>query len=75
MKIILLQPSLRKKSLTFEILLEFQNILSKNENYEIEMIDLREKHLEFCDGSEIAAYQSDIQEIYHSFKTADSIIL
>ncbi len=75
MKIILLHPSLRKNSLTAEILHEFQNLLSKNEVYEIETIDLREKQLEFCDGRELLAYNSDLQEIYQKLKSADIVIL
>ena len=92
-KIILLQPSLRKNSLTAEILQEFQDLLVGNaglrsaesnmrsvesnlhsKNYEIEIIDLREKHLEFCDGRELTAYNSNLQEIYQKLKTADIII-
>lgn len=75
MKIILLHPSLRTNSLTAEILHEFQNLLSKNEVYEIETIDLREKQLEFCDGRELLAYNSDVQEIYQKLKSADIVIL
>lgn len=74
-KIILLQPSLRKNSLTAEILKEFQNLLSKNENYEIETIDLREETLEFCDGRELAGYNADLQKIYQKLKSADIVIL
>ena len=79
-KIILLQPSLRKSSLTAEILQEFQNLLVGNEyfrsqNIGIETIDLREKNLEFCDGRELSAYNSDVQEIYQQLKSADIIIL
>lgn len=74
-KIILLQPSLRKTSLTTEVLQEFQDLLSKNETFEIETIDLRETQLEFCDGRELLAYNSDLQEIYQKLKSADFIIL
>jgi NAD(P)H-dependent FMN reductase len=74
-KIILLQPSLRKNSLTAEILKEFQNMLLKLEAYKIETIDLREKELEFCDGRELSAYNPDLQEIHQKLKSADIVIL
>ena len=73
-KIILIQPSLRKNSLTVEILKEFQNMLSKCEDIEVELVDLREMQLEFCDGRELAAYNSDLQAIYEKLKKADIVI-
>ncbi|MCH8518173.1 NAD(P)H-dependent oxidoreductase [Candidatus Gracilibacteria bacterium] len=74
-KIILLQPSLRKNSLTDAILREFQDMLVKSGDFEVEIIDLREKTLEFCDGRELGEYHDDIQEIYQKLKASKIVIL
>ena len=80
MKIILLQPSLRKNSLTSEILQEFQNLLVGNEyfrseNYEIKTIDLREIELEFCDGRDIKDYNRGLQDIFQEIQKSDMLII
>ena len=80
MKILLLQPSLRKNSLTSEILQEFQNLLVGNEyfrseNYEVKTIDLREIELEFCDSRDIKDYNTDLQDIFQEIQDSDILII
>ena len=80
MKILLLQPSLRKNSLTSELLQEFQNLLVGNEyfrseNYELKTIDLREIEPEFCDGRDIKDYNTDLQDIFQEIYDSDMLII
>ena len=80
MKILLLQPSLRKNSLTAEILREFEKLLIRNENIrsqniEIKIIELREKELEFCDGRDIKDYNRDLQDTFQEIQDSDILII
>jgi len=74
-KITLLQPSLRKDSLTAEILQYFRDMLLQNTVHEIEIVDLREIELEFCDGRDLKYYNRDIQDMYQKIKDSDILII
>ncbi len=73
-KILLVQPSLRKNSLTALILRELYDMLNEFWDLETELFDLRGKHLEFCDEREISEYSQDIQELYQKMQESESII-
>lgn len=73
-KIIIIQPSLRKDSYTAKLAQKIQFFLQSRENIEVEILDLRNRKLEFCDGREIQEYNADMQADYQKIRQADIIV-
>lgn len=74
MKITIIQPSLRKDSYTYQLCKKIEVILQQK-GVQVDLIDLREKELQFCDGREIHEYNTWIQDQYSIMKESDLIIM
>ena len=73
-KIILIQGSLNKSSKTAIVLNEVaKELLKKTSDFHI--IDLREIHMEFCDGRPLEMYSKEIQQIYRELEKAKGYII
>lgn len=73
-QIVIIQPSLRQQSYTAILCNIFIQGCLDRKDVEVKLIDLRERHLEFCDGREIFEYNTDIQSDYEAVKYADIVI-
>ena len=72
-KIVLISSSLSKNSRSAKLIQFTANRLKEFGN-EIQIIDLREREIPFCDGRKLADYSTGIQDLYDDIKSTDSII-
>ena len=72
-KIVLISSSLSKNSLSAKLIQFTANRLKELGN-EIQIIDLREREIPFCDGRKLADYSTGIQDLYKDINSTDSII-
>lgn len=72
-KIVLISSSLSKNSRSAKLIKFTANRLKELGN-EIQIIDLREREIPFCDGRKLADYSTGIQDLYDDIKSTDSII-
>lgn len=73
-KIILVQSSLNPNSRTAIVVQKAGDLLNEM-NYEIEIIDLRDYEIPFCDGRPLSEYGGDTLEIHEKLKTGDAFII
>ena len=72
--IIVIQASLSKDSKTSIVTKEAVKKLEKK-GVEVEVIDLREVSIPFCDGRKLEKYSKEVQEIYSKIEMANGYIL
>lgn len=75
-KIVIIQSSLNENSTTAHLTSKTYHILKEKANcLTIEILDLREIELQFCDGRDLMKYNSDLQKVYTLLSDADGFII
>ncbi|MDC3412131.1 NAD(P)H-dependent oxidoreductase [Aquibacillus sp. 3ASR75-11] len=76
MKIVGISGSLTPRSKTFITVEKALNFAEKSEhNVETELINLRDYHLQFCDGRDPSTYEGDTKQLIDKIVEADALIV
>ncbi len=73
-QIVLIQGSLNKKSRTAVLIRQTEKEI-KHAGFEVEVLDLRNIHMEFCDGRSLKEYHPDIQKAYQVIDQAPAFVI
>lgn len=73
-QIVIIQPSLRQESFTHLLCTTFAQYCEKLDKISVEVIDLRTRKNELCDGRELSEYDQKMRSDYETVKNADVVI-
>ena len=73
-QVVLIQGSLNKESRT-AILIQYAADELKRAGLELELLDLRNIQMEFCDGRSLKEYHPDMQQAYQTMEKADAFVI
>jgi len=73
-QVILIQGSLNKDSRT-AVLIQHAEQELKRAGLEVSVLDLRNLHMEFCDGRSLKEYHPDMQQAYRAIDEAQAFVM
>lgn len=73
-QVVLIQGSLNKESRT-AILIQHAEEKLKHSGLKVDVLDLRNIQMEFCDGRPLREYHPDMQQAYRTMEQADAFII
>jgi FMN reductase len=74
-KILVIQTSLNQTGNTDKIAKFAFDELSKEENYKVESLDLKESNIELCNGNNLEDYSEETQNLFKYIQSFDAYIL